>query len=90
MTIAKWADFSSGRPGSAALKAAGISGVIRYVGIGSASKRITAAEYADYSANGIQVLLVFMMSRAATQPESLTPEPHCQMHAPSVFRTQSV
>lgn len=55
---AVWADFSSGRPGSAALRAAGITGVIRYVGVGSASKRITAAEYADYAANGIEVRLV--------------------------------
>lgn len=55
---ALWADFSGGRPGASALKSAGFTGVIRYVGLGSAGKRITAAEYADYVANGIQVLLV--------------------------------
>lgn len=55
---AVWADFSSGRPGAVALKNMGITGVIRYVGVGSASKRITASEYADYTANGVQVLLV--------------------------------
>lgn len=58
MAIATWADFSSGRPGSAALKATNITGVIRYVGVGSAGKRITANEYADYASNGIQVKLV--------------------------------
>lgn len=55
---ALWADYSSGRPGGAALKAAGITGVIRYVGVGSAGKRINAAEYHDLVANGVQVLLV--------------------------------
>lgn len=53
-----WADYSSGRPGGAALKAAGITGVIRYVGVGSAGKRINSAEYADLIANGVEVLLV--------------------------------
>lgn len=58
MTL-KYADFSGGRPGAAALKAAGFAGVVRYVGIGSPGKRITAPEYADYAANQVDVLLVF-------------------------------
>jgi hypothetical protein len=55
--IAKWADYI-GYPGGAALAGAGFAGVARYVGLGSTSKRITAAEYQDLVAHGIQVLLV--------------------------------
>jgi hypothetical protein len=54
-----WADYSAGRPGGAALRAAGFSGVIRYVGTPGRTKNITAAEYADLVANGLDVLLVF-------------------------------
>lgn len=57
MTV-KAADYSGGYPGGAALRAAGFAIVIRYVGLGSPGKRITAAEYRDLVANGIQVLLV--------------------------------
>jgi hypothetical protein len=57
MTV--WVDYSGGRPGGAALKAAGITGAIRYVSAGSAGKLITAAEYADLVAHGLQVLLVY-------------------------------
>jgi hypothetical protein len=57
-TRVRWADYSAGRPSAAALKAAGFGGVIRYVGLGKADKRITAAEYQDMVANGVQVLLV--------------------------------
>lgn len=53
-----WADYSAGRPSGSALKAAGFGGVIRYVGIGGPEKRITAAEYSDLVASGVQVLLV--------------------------------
>jgi hypothetical protein len=53
-----WVDYSSGRPGGAALAAAGIFGAARYVSAGSAGKLITAAEYADLMAHGIQVVLV--------------------------------
>lgn len=54
-----YADFSAGRPGAAALKAKGFTGVIRYVGVGSSGKRLTAAEYQDYVAHDVDVLLVF-------------------------------
>lgn len=54
-----WVDYSGGRPGGAALKAAGITGAIRYVSAGSAGKLVTAAEYADLVAHGVQVLLVY-------------------------------
>lgn len=53
-----WADYSAGRPSGAALRAAGFGGAIRYIGLGSAGKRITAAEYQDLTAAGISVLLV--------------------------------
>lgn len=53
----QWADYSAGRPSGKALLAAGFGGVIRYVGLGSASKRITANEYADLTRSGVQVLL---------------------------------
>lgn len=53
-----WADYSGGRPGGAALRAAGITGVVRYVGVGGAGKRLTAVEYADLVAHGIQVAAV--------------------------------
>jgi hypothetical protein len=58
----RWADYATGRPPAAAVKAAGFGGVIRYVGIGGGGtlpyKRITAAEYQDHVRNGLQVLLV--------------------------------
>src|ERR1700758_526591 len=53
-----YADYSAGRPGGAALRAAGFSGAIRYLFAGSAGKLITAAEYADLVANGLDVLCV--------------------------------
>ncbi len=53
-----WADYSGGRISGAALVAAGIAGVIRYVAAGSLSKRITRAEYLDLKANGIVVQFV--------------------------------
>lgn len=56
--MSRWADYSAGRPSGAALRAAGFVGVIRYVGIGRLGKRITAAEYRDLVAEGLQVALV--------------------------------
>jgi hypothetical protein len=53
--IGLWADYI-GYPGGAALRAAGMTGVVRYVGIGGAGKRLTAAEYADLTAAGLRVL----------------------------------
>lgn len=50
-------DYSDARPGGAALKAAGVAAVGRY--LASDSRGITAAEYADLKANGIGVWLVF-------------------------------
>jgi hypothetical protein len=50
-----WADYV-GYPGGAGLQSAGIAGVVRYVGIGGSSKRLTAAEYADLTGHGIKVL----------------------------------
>lgn len=54
----RWADYSAGYPGAQALKNAGFAGAIRYIGIGSQSKRITNAEYKDFMAHGLGLLLV--------------------------------
>lgn len=56
--MAQYADYSGGRPSAAALKAAGFSGVVRYVGPGSPGKLLTASEYRDLTAGGLDVLLV--------------------------------
>lgn len=56
--MAIWADYAGGAPGGGALRAAGFTGAIRYVGIGGGFKRLTAAEYGDLVANGIEVLAV--------------------------------
>lgn len=53
-----WVDYSAGRPGGAALKAAGIVGALRYLDAGSPGKLITAVEYTDLVAHGVRVLLV--------------------------------
>jgi hypothetical protein len=50
-----WVDYSGGNPGGANLRAAGVTGAIRYVGIGSGPKRLTAAELADLVVNSVQV-----------------------------------
>lgn len=60
----QWADYSAGRPSGAALRAAGYGGVIRYVGLGSAGKRITAPEYIELTNAGIRVLLVAELGTA--------------------------
>lgn len=56
--MAIYGDYSAGRPGGKALRDNGFVGAIRYIGLGSAGKRLTAAEYQDLVANGITVLLV--------------------------------
>ncbi|MCG3757365.1 glycoside hydrolase domain-containing protein [Amycolatopsis sp. Poz14] len=45
--MARWADYSAGRPSGAALRRAGFSGVVRYIGLGREGKQLTAAEYRD-------------------------------------------
>lgn len=59
-----WADFRGQPPGADALRHAGITGVIRYIGLGSAAKRITAAEYAGYVRGHIRVALVAELGTA--------------------------
>ncbi|MEV4604793.1 glycoside hydrolase domain-containing protein [Amycolatopsis sp. NPDC049253] len=58
--MARWADYSGGRPSGAALKAAGFSGALRYIGLGSEGKQLSAAEYRDLVATfgASNVLLV--------------------------------
>lgn len=56
----KGLDFSWARPGSAAIKAAGFEFVQRYVPYqGNQGKGLTAAEIADYRANGLAIGVVF-------------------------------
>lgn len=50
-----WLDYSAGRISGADLRDAGVTGVIRYVGIGGSGKRLTASEYDDLVAHGILV-----------------------------------
>lgn len=59
-------DYSSGRPGGAALKAAGKSFACRYLSH-TASKNLTAAESADLAAHGVSCVVVWetTASRAA-------------------------
>ena len=56
MTI-EGVDFSFGRPGGAALAAAGKRFVLRY--ITGAGKALTAAEITDYQAHGLDIGLIF-------------------------------
>lgn len=56
--MAFWADFSGNPPGASALRAAGFSGVWRYIGLGGEGKQIHAAEYRDYVSNNMAVALV--------------------------------
>lgn len=51
------ADYSSGRPGGAALAAAGVQAVGRYAAAGRGDVNITAAEVKDLRAHGIDVLI---------------------------------
>jgi Domain of unknown function (DUF1906) len=62
MAAPKWADYSAGYPGGAALVAAGFVGIIAYIGIGSGPKLITAADYHDAVAHGLKVLLCAELS----------------------------
>lgn len=56
----KGVDFSWARPGGAAIRAAGYQFVVRYVPyLGDGGKGLTAAEVADYRANGLGLGLVF-------------------------------
>src|SRR4051794_18236446 len=65
------ADYSAGRPGGAALAAAGVKVVGRYAAAGRTSININAAEVADLRAHGIDVFIYneheasYMMGGAA-------------------------
>lgn len=52
-------DYSAGRPTAAQVLAAGYTGVIRYIGFPANRKCITPGEYADMTAAGVGVALVF-------------------------------
>src|SRR4051812_12867016 len=52
------ADYSGARPGGAALKAAGCTGVVRYAGALTESFNITAGEVADLRAHGLPIAVV--------------------------------
>jgi peptidoglycan hydrolase-like protein with peptidoglycan-binding domain len=65
--MAEGLDFSWGRPGAAAIKAAGRSFVCRYLGPARfGGKGMTAAEMNDYLNNGIAVVLNFESSGTNT------------------------
>lgn len=59
--LGTWIDYSEGTVSGAAMAAAGITGAIRYVGIGGSAKRLTHAEYADHVAHGRQTIAVVEM-----------------------------
>lgn len=56
--MAKLADWAFGRPGAVALKAAGYSGVIRYLS-SDQDKNLDYFELAEYTRNGMTVSVVF-------------------------------
>jgi hypothetical protein len=53
-----WIDYSGGTVSGASMRAAGIEGAIRYVGLGGSGKRLTHAEYADHLAHGRKTIAV--------------------------------
>lgn len=57
-----WIDYSGGAVSGATMAAHGITGAIRYVGVGGAGKRLTRAEYADHCAHGRQTVAVVELS----------------------------
>jgi hypothetical protein len=52
-------DYSSGKPGAVAIKAAGFLGAVRYIGFPSRRKCTTAAELADFTGHGLGMALVY-------------------------------
>jgi hypothetical protein len=52
-------DYSQGHPTADSVRAAGHSGVVRYVGTPGRTKNITAAEYRDMTSKGVGVALVY-------------------------------
>jgi hypothetical protein len=72
------ADYSSGRPGGAALAAAGVKVVGRYAAAGRTSVNITAAEVRDLRAHGIDVFIyneheASYMNGGATRAATVAP-----------------
>src|SRR5574337_59614 len=60
-------DYAWGRPGGAAIRAAGYTFAVRYIDYpGAAGKGITADEVVDLHSNGVAIVLVFesLASRA--------------------------
>lgn len=53
------ADYSAGFPGARALKEAGFSGAVRYIGFTKNVKCTNAGELKDFTANGLGMALVF-------------------------------
>lgn len=56
--LGTWIDYSAGQVSGASMVAAGITGAVRYVGVGGAGKRLTRAEYIDHCAHGRQTIAV--------------------------------
>jgi hypothetical protein len=59
--ITEWLDYSQGRISGAALRAAGVEGVIRYIALGGPGKLITKAEWADLYRHDIKMQFVAEM-----------------------------
>lgn len=56
--LGTWIDYDGGTVSGAAMAAAGVTGAIRYVGIGGEGKRLTRTEYVDHRAHGRVTLAV--------------------------------
>lgn len=67
-------DYSAGRPGGAAIRAAGYGFAVRYLdnGLGGSRANLTAAEVADLQANGVAVALVWERKLLPPAPDRAT------------------
>ncbi|MFD1050078.1 hypothetical protein ACFQ1S_33400, partial [Kibdelosporangium lantanae] len=57
--MAQVLDYSAGFPGAQAIRSAGYSGAVRYIGFPDRRKCATAGELADFTANQIGMALIY-------------------------------
>lgn len=69
--IGTWIDYSGGTVSGKTMANHGITGALRYVGIGSTGKRLTHAEYADHCAHGR--LTIAVVERSTTDADGRAP-----------------
>jgi len=79
--MARWLDFSGSPPGAATIRANGYVGVLRYIGLGGAWKHISGAEYQDYVAHGLKVMLV---AQSGTDDAWGSPDDHAAGRAAAI------